>query len=719
MLNELHDLAKSLKAAQVSMSSWHNYFTSCPKGPATYYLFVDPLGQVTDLEPIRDRERIVSIRKWDIPGQGTSFPAFNVLPLFEPKTETDKKAAGDLRKVIVSKSPPSRDEIKQRLEAIHAASNSLWMKKEPLRITKCLTLIPNDVAKMLGTAPKEFSSITDLIARVSKLTVKSLHARLVTIVIGKIVETPSAAADWFDVLFFHSGKKATKLSLIAELSDRSAFAYPANHERVQGWMNSRFQEDKLPDDNEGGQSIAADYTDDVFAMPAIGLDETFPSVRFQSAIGDVKLRAMSSEHPCQRRYGFADSQSCRVGQVSRDEMKTALEWIGDADRRGKTWSDVSSLTGKKGVLFAYPSQLVESELAGLAGLIVGLDDRVDRDGAKFEQCARRVTTSLTELVRKQPHEAPTTEIRVFVLTKPDGFRTKVLSSGRYSVERLLMSANEWMACCRNVPSIWIRQCGEKKGDKPCWVEPFIPYPAEVVICLNTAWERAGTHAQPVPGFGIGDGLGLLLEDGVVLKAIATRAIRTLVPNSLSLVLALGFLRSQDIKELIKKRHPALAHKQSRLLPSIFGLLLAKLGRLKGKYMKGPPFLVGRLLSLADQLHVEYCLDERKGQIPTQLFGSALMSTALEQPEKALALLCQRIPPYKNWATRLQTGERVGLTKFLLGEMGRLCNQLKECGVPKTADDADKAEMLLGYLATTEKAKDPNNSTQPTVEGAST
>ena len=135
-------------------------------------------------------------------------------------------------------------------------------------------------------------------------------------------------------------------------------------------------------------------------------------------------------------------------------------------------------------------------------------------------------------------------------------------------------------------------------------------------------------------------------------------------------------------------------------------------------MKGPPFLVGRLLSLADQLHVEYCLDERKGQIPTQLFGSALMSTALEQPEKALALLCQRIPPYKNWATRLQTGERVGLTKFLLGEMGRLCNQLKESGVPKTADDADKAEMLLGYLATTEKAKEPNNSTQPTVEGTS-
>ena len=584
MLNELHDLARSLKAAQVSMCSWHNYFTSCPKTLATYHLFLDSSGLVTDLEPIKDRERIVLIRKWDVPGQGTSFPAFNVLPLFEPRTESDKKAAVDLRKEIVSKSPPTCDEIKQRIDAMCAASNSLWVKKEPSRITKCLTLIPNEVAKMLGSPLDEFRSITELIARVRKLTAESLHSRLGAIVIDKIVETPSAAAEWFDLLFFHSGKKPAKSSLIAEVSDRSMYPYPATHERVQAWMNSRFQDDKQQADTEGGQSALAD---DIFAMPAIGLDETFPSVRVQSAIGDVKLRAMSSEHLCQRRYGFADAQSCRVGQPSRREMKTALEWIAHPDRREKTWCDVSSLTGVKGVLFAYPSELVETELAGM---IVGIDAESDPDGARFEACAARVTASLTELVRKQPHEALTTEVRVFVLTKPDGFRTKVLSSGRYSVERLLASANEWMACCRNRPPILIRQFGAQKDDKPNWAEPFIPYPAEVVSCLNTAWARAGTHAEQVPGFGIGDGLGLLLEDGVVLKAIATRALRTLITNSLSLVLALGQAHRQGLVHPMGKKYG----KQALLLPSIFGLFLAKLGRLKGDYMKGPPFLVGLL-----------------------------------------------------------------------------------------------------------------------------
>ena len=317
-------------------------------------------------------------------------------------------------------------------------------------------------------------------------------------------------------------------------------------------------------------------------------------------------------------------------------MKNALEWIGDPKRRERTWCDVSSLTGVGGVLFAYPSQ--KPEVAPeLAGLIVGLEEGTDRDGARFEACSSRVTTSLTHL----SHEAPATEVRVFVLTKPDGFRTKILHSDHYSVERLLASTEEWKAGCRNVPKLKIRQFGPNKGDKPFWADPFIPFPAEVVSCLNTAWERSGSHAEQVSGFGIGDGLGLLLKRGPVLAAIVTRSIRNLVVNSFSLVLALG-----------QAHHQGLVHKkcgkQALLLPSIFGLLVAKLGRLKGEYMKGPPFLVGRLMSLADQLHVQYCHGVRKGQVPPQLVGNALMATALEQPRKAVALLAQRILPYQAW-----------------------------------------------------------------------
>ncbi len=713
MLNELHELAQSLKAVDVVMASWHMHFKTCPKGSATFFLLLDSLGQVVDLEPVTDRERLALIRKWEV-AAGTSFPAFNVLPLYEPTGKNPKKIAEravELRKAITSKSPPTSDEIKHSLDSLIGTSTSLWVKKEQARITKCLTTLANEVGRALGEPSEDFRAISELIVRAGKLTAESLQAQLASALADKIIGQPNLAANWFDALFFHSGKDPKRWSLIAELADRSAFPYPANHERVQVWMNSRFQAVYEP--FEQTTSDSQNEQADAFAKRAIRLDESFPSVRLPR-LGDVKLRAMSSESPCQRRYGFADSQSCRVGQVSRQDMKNALEWIGHPDRREKTWCDVSSLSGVNGVLFAYPSQ--KPEVAPeLAGLIVGLEADSDPDGAKFEQCARRVTASLTELVRKQPHDSPTTEVRVFVLTKPDGFRTKVLSSGRYSVERLLTSANEWMACGRNVPSLLIRQFGANKGDKPIWSEPFIPYPAEVVSCLNTAWERAGTHAEQVPGFGIGDGLGLLLEDGIVLKAIATRAIRTLITNSLSLVLALGQAHRQGLVHDAKSARK-LIQQQAKFLPSIFGLLLAKLGRLKGDYMKGPPFLVGRLLSLADQLHLQYCQGVRKGQVPPQLVGNALMSAALEQPTKAVAMLSQRILPYQAWARTVQGGDDVRLAKYFLGELGRVSAELKDIELPHSCGDAEKAEMLLGYLARSEKDKD-SEPKSPASEGA--
>ena len=97
---------------------------------------------------------------------------------------------------------------------------------------------------------------------------------------------------------------------------------------------------------------------------------------------------------------------------------------------------------------------------------------------------------------------------------------------------------EWKAGCRNLPRLKVRQFGKAKSDKPYWGDPFIPYPAEVVDCLNTTWERAGAHAEPIPGFEIADGLGLLLEHGAALQALASRAIRTIVENSFSFA-ALG------------------------------------------------------------------------------------------------------------------------------------------------------------------------------------
>ena len=119
-------------------------------------------------------------------------------------------------------------------------------------------------------------------------------------------------------------------------------------------------------------------------------------------------------------------------------------------------------------------------------------------------------------------------------------------------------------------------------------------------------------------------------------------------------------------------------------------------------MKTPAFLVGRMLSLADQLHLQYCQQVRKGEIPPQLVGNSLMPTALNTPVQALSILADRIRPYWAWAQTVNKGEKVGLAKYLLAQLSGVSTQLAECDLPTRTNDADRAVMLLGYLSRPEK-----------------
>jgi hypothetical protein len=122
-------------------------------------------------------------------------------------------------------------------------------------------------------------------------------------------------------------------------------------------------------------------------------------------------------------------------------------------------------------------------------------------------------------------------------------------------------------------------------------------------------------------------------------------------------------------------------------------------------MNSPAYLVGRFLSFADDLHLKYCQHARKGSIPPQLVGNALMPTALAVPEKALSMLSQRILPYQAWAKTLSGDNKdVGLVKYFLKQIGEISNQLNETELSSTCSDTDKAQMLLGYLAFSEKSE---------------
>jgi hypothetical protein len=125
-------------------------------------------------------------------------------------------------------------------------------------------------------------------------------------------------------------------------------------------------------------------------------------------------------------------------------------------------------------------------------------------------------------------------------------------------------------------------------------------------------------------------------------------------------------------------------------------------------MKSPPYLIGRLLSLTDQLHYLYCLHVRDGNVPPQLMGNALMPTALEQPVKALALYSHRILHYQAWARTFRGKEEDSKRVYgTLKKLGEICAEHSFENLPENCTDADKAQMLLGYLARPEKSESDN------------
>jgi len=223
--------------------------------------------------------------------------------------------------------------------------------------------------------------------------------------------------------------------------------------------------------------------------------------------------------------------------------------------------------------------------------------------------------------------------------------------------------------------------------------------------------RFGAQASLIKQFNMGDALDLLLDSGLKLKHTVKALLTAILKNNQSFLLALGNAHHIGRVHSIPKSYS----KQALLLPSILALLLDKSNFKNEVYMKSSAYHIGRLLSIADQLHDKYCEYVRNKSRPPQLLGNALMAIALEHPVQALAMFSQRMLPYQAWA-KTYSGEEAGLVHFFLNEWGTICNLLKELEteIPVRCSDTDKAAMLLGYLASAAKKDKP----EPSISGES-
>ena len=261
--------------------------------------------------------------------------------------------------------------------------------------------------------------------------------------------------------------------------------------------------------------------------------------------------------------------------------------------------------------------------------------------SRFEARSATVVKSLQGLAS----ENPDLNVTILVITKADTARKKLLYSRQFAVEHLVNASEAWQDAADNIPPIFVRAFNAE--GKPTWVKPRVPYPNEILRVINTRWELDAKRPKAVSDATIGVGLTLLLESGPILIQTAREALRPLISNVTPFVLALGHA---NLMGLVLKTGGS--DDFSRLVPTVLGLVLAKAGQKKGEYMTRNPYQIGRLLSLADELHRNYCKHERDGKLPNgPLIGNSLLTTALANPVACLSLLADRSPVYLRVAER--------------------------------------------------------------------
>jgi hypothetical protein len=114
------------------------------------------------------------------------------------------------------------------------------------------------------------------------------------------------------------------------------------------------------------------------------------------------------------------------------------------------------------------------------------------------------------------------------------------------------------------------------------------------------------------------------------------------------------------------------------------------------------------------LHYEYCDKVRGGNIPPQLLGNAHLQAALDNPVLAFDMLSRRIGIYQAWTKKGHDNQdELKLARWAVGQLGKVSDLLAEKTLPDRTTSAERAQILLGYLARADKKVDTTSEPLPT------
>lgn len=703
MLNELYTLAKSVE--RFNPPAYHPALKRNAKKQG-FVIGIAKDGSVEFLE-FRDKEKMGSAWRVESSSKGVSFPGFNLpSPIWKPSPESNESVQR-----LLALPDNNVEERLAILEDVCEKSSLAYMDFHKKRLQSNIRGFPARLLNVFADCPDEYCAFSELLTRLSNAShsVDEFLKMLTTTALRLCREGKLSAISAVEQLLLGNWNKKKgeftkqEIPVVCEIAERSQYQYVVVSLQMEHFVNERLQERMAGRDFAASRSEKDEHLGvDAFLGVEAALQDTFPSPKLPY-LGETVLMSMVSESPCQIKYRWKDSETFPTGKAVAEAMQNALIFITQPERQGKTWRGVPSPTNDKpDLLLAYSEEKPDST-AFLADLFAESADVADIEEASFEEVAAKVCEALEgEIVGDTD-----TLIRVLVLSSFDKGRKQLVLSEAFQAKEIFRAAEEWRLAATNRPAIRIL-LPPTKTKKAGFAAPRAPYPAAMMECLNTQWTNEGATSKKIFGCNLAQIYDVFLKQNIRTQETARRLLSLAIQRTGSLLLAVGHKQHSDLqKELSGK-----ARISALTAISTLSILLFKLALRKETYMNQASFNLGRLLALADQLHYLYCEEVRDEKFPPQLIGNALMNTALQQPVTAIALLARRVLPYQAWARTVQSGEKVGLARYFLKEIGEISQTLTKGSLPDTLLDADRAQMILGYLANQKSAPANNQDSQP-------
>lgn len=445
-------------------------------------------------------------------------------------------------------------------------------------------------------------------------------------------------------------------------------------------------------------------------------------------LGLTYLMSMNKDAPCHQRYGRISSEIFPIGEGTAQKLSDSILWITEGQRRRKTWKPVPSegwvtVGGKKveqqDLLLCYLDGNPASDEA-FAELFSGDDDE---SASAYET----LTGDLVERLEDLEKVRGSNRIRTIILRKISKGQVQVQNAQQYQLKDVRSGLERWTAACKNAIDYSLKIQPTKKGERALDVQPGVLKPVEFVRVSKKEWRRHGAEEAKVSGLRLSQVHDLMYGPDNSVEREASHILSLLVPRC-----ELLLRRRAEIDNLMREtgdEMPASDRWDAIRSISVLSVLLFLTARKKECFMNDPAFLLGQLLGLSDQLHKHYCTSvrndpkEKTKYYPPQFVGAATYGIVAQRPTRGLSLLSERLRVYLSWAHTRPVGAAseeaedksswpISGARSVLKKYSAVAEELAGRLPDRALNDAEKAEMLLGYLASHQRGKqEKSNSNQ--------